>query len=88
MSDDQLIKDVTEHSTTRFVVFVVGGHLYELAFLHTEHYPDQTMVLDLNKNRFGLIDHETLDRPNYLEHVFQINEIDAEKLRARLHELI
>ncbi|WP_163526741.1 DUF3055 domain-containing protein [Halobacillus ihumii] len=88
MSDYQLMKDVTENVTTRFVAFTVGGHQYELAFLRTDHFPDQTMVLDLNKNRFGLLDHEKLDKPNYLEHIFQINEIYAEELRARLHELI
>ncbi|UOR11818.1 DUF3055 domain-containing protein [Halobacillus amylolyticus] len=88
MANYQIFKDETENTTTRFVVFSAGSSRFEFAFLHADQFADKTMLLDLESKRLGLVDHQTLDEPGRLEHIFQMNEIDAEQLRACLHDLI
>ncbi|WP_152526229.1 DUF3055 domain-containing protein [Thalassobacillus devorans] len=80
--------DEQEKSDTRFVSFMGATHRHDLALVKTSRYYGKTLVLDIQGNRFAIIGHDDLEEPGYLEHAFNLNEIDAEELREFLREAI
>ncbi|GGC81516.1 hypothetical protein GCM10007216_10070 [Thalassobacillus devorans] len=80
--------DEKEKSDTRFVSFMGETHRHDLALVKTSRYYGKTLVLDIQGNRFGIIGHDDIEEPGYLEHAFNLTEVDAEELREFLREAI
>lgn len=83
-----LLEDVTQDTSTRFVSFTAGSHRFELAIMKAEYFQDQSLVINLPKNRQGLLDEENINRDGYLEHLFQLSAMEAEELRNYLPYLL
>ncbi|MBN8235510.1 DUF3055 domain-containing protein [Halobacillus kuroshimensis] len=88
MSQRPLLEDVTQDTSTRFVSFTAGSHRFELAIMKAEYFQNQSLVINLPKNRQGLLDEENINRDGYLEHLFQLSAMEAEELRNYLPYLL
>ncbi|MCA1024010.1 DUF3055 family protein [Halobacillus litoralis] len=83
-----LLEDVTQDTSTRFVSFTAGSHRFELAIMKAEYFQNQSLVINLPKNRQGLLDEENINKDGYLEHLFQLSTMEAEELRNYLPYLL
>jgi hypothetical protein len=88
MGERPLIEDVTQDTSTRFVSFTSGSHRFELALMKADYFNDQTMVINLHKNRQALLDLENINKAGHLEHIFQLSAMEAEELRNYLPDLL
>ncbi|ASF40276.1 MULTISPECIES: DUF3055 domain-containing protein [Halobacillus] len=88
MAERPFLEDFTQETSTRFVCFTAGSHRFELALMKADHFNNQTMVINLHKNRQALLDHETISKDGHLEHLFQLSAIEAEELRNYLPDLL
>ncbi|MBA2175754.1 DUF3055 domain-containing protein [Halobacillus locisalis] len=88
MGERPLLEDHTLETRTRFVSFTAGSHRFELALMKAERFNNQTMVINLPKNRQALLDHDTINQDGHLEHLFQLSAMEAEELRNYLPDLL
>lgn len=82
------LEDLTQDTRTRFVSFTTGSHRFELALMKAERFQNQTMVINLHKNRQALLDRDSVNRDGHLEHLFQLSAVEAEELRNYLPDLL
>ena len=80
--------DDTFDTKTRFVSFVGKNERFDLAIVQTDRFYGKVLVLDLQSNRFAIIGSDDLQEPGYIEHVYNLNEEDANELRSFLHEIV
>lgn len=80
--------DEKESTQTRFVSFMGDSHRYDLAIMTTDRYYGKKMVLDIQGNRFAIIGNDDLEDPGYIEHAYNMSEIEADELRDFLGEII
>ncbi|MBO8156761.1 MAG: DUF3055 domain-containing protein [Bacillaceae bacterium] len=80
--------DDTEHTDVRFISFMGEATRYDLAIIKTERYYGKAIVLNIQGNRFAIIGHDDLQEPGYLEHAFNLSEIEADELKEFLSEVI
>ncbi|SFD50211.1 Protein of unknown function [Bacillus sp. OV194] len=80
--------DDTEKSETRFVSFMGTNTRFDLAIVKTGKHYGKSLILDLQGSRFSIIGEDDLEEEGYLEHVFQLNEEDAQELREFLYETL
>ncbi|MGV2621646.1 DUF3055 domain-containing protein [Halobacillus sp. ACCC02827] len=88
MAERPLLEDFTQDTSTRFVSFTAGSHRFELALMKADCFDNQTMVINLPKNRQALLDLENINRAGHLEHMFQLSTMEAEELRTYLPDLL
>jgi hypothetical protein len=88
MSERFFLYDDTVDTKTRFISFMGENLRYDLALLKTDKYYGKTLVLDIQKGKFAILGEDDLEEPGYLEHVYDLNEEDAEELRNFLQETI
>lgn len=88
MGERPLLEDITQNTSTRFVSFTAGNHRFELALMKAEYFNNQTMVINLHKNRQALLDIENINKDGHLEHIFQLSALEAEELRNYLPDLL
>ncbi|MGP4061408.1 DUF3055 domain-containing protein [Halobacillus sp. H74] len=88
MAERPLLEDITQDTSTRFVSFTTGSHRFELALMRAEYFNNQTMVINLPKNRQALLDLENINQDGHLEHMFQLSAMEAEELRNYLPYLL
>ncbi|MFC7063986.1 SAV0927 family protein [Halobacillus seohaensis] len=81
MSKLKVLSDSEEQTNTRFISFTVGSRRYEFAFMKANYFDQDTLVIDLMGNRNYLLNHDTLERKGHIEHVFHMNEMEADQLR-------
>lgn len=89
MSDFDFLYDGKEETTTRFVCFV--GHSlrrFDLAITNTNRFYGKKLVTDMQSGRTAIIGPDDLEEEGYLEHVYQLNEEEAEELRNFLTEVV
>ncbi|WP_181349533.1 DUF3055 domain-containing protein [Thalassobacillus sp. CUG 92003] len=88
MSDERFfLYDEKEATETRFVSFMGDAHRYDLALIASDRYYGKTLVLDLQGNHFAIMGHDDIQEEGYLEHAFNVSEMEAEELREFLLEL-
>ncbi len=73
---------------TRFVSFMGEESRYDFAITITDRFYGKKLVLNLQSNRFAIIGHDDLEEEGYLEHAFQITEVEALELNDFLKEFI
>ncbi len=61
---------------------------FDLAILQTDRHYGKAIVLDILSHRFAIIGSDDLDEPGYLEHIYDLDEENAEELRSFLREII
>jgi hypothetical protein len=89
MSEERFfLYDEKENTEVRFVSFMGDASRYDLAILKTNKYYGKTIVMDLQGNRFSITGEDDLREEGYLEHIFNLTEIEAEELREFLSEII
>lgn len=89
MSDYDFLYDHQEETTTRFVCFVGKAlHRFDLAIMTTTRYYGKKLVIDLQSGRSAVIGPDDLDEEGYLEHVFKLNEEQAQELTEFLSQII
>ncbi|TGB02198.1 DUF3055 domain-containing protein [Halobacillus salinus] len=88
MEQHAFLEDLTQDTRTRFVSFTAGSHRFELALMKAERFPNQTMVINLHKNRQALLDQDSIKVDGHLEHLFQLSAVEAEELRNYLPDLL
>lgn len=81
--------DGTEETKTRFVCFV-GETLrrFDLAITSTNRFYGKKLVTDLQGGRTAVIGPDDLEEEGYLEHVFKLNEEEAQELREFLELIV
>lgn len=80
--------DDTLDTKTRFVGFAGKTERFDLAIVQTDRFYGKVLVLDLQSNRYAIIGSDDLQEPGYIEHVYNLNEEDANELRSFLHEIV
>ncbi|MGG3843507.1 DUF3055 domain-containing protein [Anoxybacillus kestanbolensis] len=80
--------DDTVDTKTRFVGFAGKTERFDLAIVQTDRFYGKVLVLDLQSNRYAIIGSDDLQEPGYIEHVYNLNEEDANELRSFLHEIV
>lgn len=87
MGDHYLYNDLID-TKTRFVSFLGENSRFDLAITITDRFYGKKLVLNLQSNRFAIIGHDDLEEEGYLEHAFQITEVEAAELSTFLMEVI
>ncbi|MCP8617751.1 DUF3055 domain-containing protein [Salirhabdus salicampi] len=80
--------DETENTEVRYVSFMGEASRYDIAVMSTDRYYGKKIVIDIQGNRFAIIGADDLKEPGYLEHTFNLSEIEADELREFLYEVI
>jgi len=88
VSERFFLYDEMTDTKTRFVSFVGKKQRFDLAIVQTDRFFGKYLVLDMLGNRFSIIGQDDLEEEGYLEHVFHLDEEDAEELRSFLFELV
>jgi len=89
MSEDQFfLYDDQEETNTRFVSFMGEAHRYDLAIMTTDRYYGKKIVIDLQGSHYAIIGQDDVEEPGYLEHVYNLAEVEAEELREFLRQVI
>ncbi|SFS65609.1 DUF3055 domain-containing protein [Marininema halotolerans] len=89
MSNEDLffLYDESEDTRTRFVSFVGQTSRFDLGITVTSRFYGKLLVSNLQSNRFAIIGHDDLEEPGYLEHVYNLNEEEAQELKDFLYTL-
>ncbi|SES65316.1 Protein of unknown function [Salinibacillus kushneri] len=80
--------DEKEQADIRYVSFMGQDSRYDLAIITTDRYYGKKLIMDLLGSRFAIIGEDDLKEEGYLEHAFNLSEIEAEELREFLFEVI
>ena len=89
MTDDRFyLYDEAEETKTRYVSFMGTSARFDLGIMQTDRYYGKNLVFDIQSGRFAIIGQDDLEEPGYLEHVFNLNEEDAQDLREFLEETV
>lgn len=89
MSNERtFLYDEIERAEIRYVSFMGEATRYDLAIIQTDRYYGKSIVLNIQGNRFAIIGQDDLKEPGYLEHAFNLSEIEAEELKEFLTEVI
>lgn len=88
MGERFYLYDDTVNAAVRFVSFVGERQRFDLALMETDRFYGKYVVLDLQSNRFAILGRDDLEEPGYLEHAYQLDEQDANDLRAFLAECL
>lgn len=88
-SQFDFLYDHSEDTTTRFVCFV-GETLqrFDLAITSTNRFYGKKLITDIQGGRTAIIGPDDLEEPGYLEHVYKLDEEQAEELRTFLVEIV
>lgn len=83
------LSDSTESTSTRFVTFI-GGSLkrFDLAVTTTSRFYGKKLVADMQNGRTAILGTDDLDEEGYLEHLFSLNEEEADELRTFLFQVL
>lgn len=83
------LSDTTEETSTRFICFI-GESLkrFDLAITTTSQFYGKKLVTDLQLGKTAIIGPDDLEQEGYLEHVFKINEEEAEELTSFLSQIV
>lgn len=87
--DLDFLSDSTESTSTRFVTFI--GHSlkrFDLAVTTTNRFYGKKLVMDLQNGKTAILGSDDVEEEGYLEHIFGINEEEANELRIFLHQVI
>ncbi len=90
MSNDiDFLSDSTEDTSTRFVTFVTGNlNRFDLVITTTNRFYGKKLVTDMQKGVTAIIGPDDLEEEGYLEHVFRLNEEEAQDLYLFLLEIV
>lgn len=89
MSKDRFfVFDEQEETQTRFVSFMGEYHRYDLAITSTNRFQGKKIVMDLQGSHYAILGHDNVEESGYLEHVFNLSEVETEELREFLKEVI
>ncbi|MDC3412358.1 DUF3055 domain-containing protein [Aquibacillus sp. 3ASR75-11] len=78
------IIDETELMKSRIVSFKGYYHRYDLIIFQSDRFKGKQLVVDLQSNRFSLLDQVTLEEEALLEHDLNYTEVEADDLRRFL----
>ncbi|MFC4076105.1 DUF3055 domain-containing protein [Salinithrix halophila] len=89
MSNEDLffLYDDAEETKTRFVSFAGETCRFDLGITVTNRFYGKLIVFNIQSNRFAIIGQDDLEEPGYLEHVYGIDEGEAEELKQFLYTL-
>jgi len=88
MGERFYLYDDTVQAAVRFVSFVGERQRFDLALIKTDRFYGKSVVLDMQSNRFAILGRDDLEEPGYLERAYQLDEQDANDLRAFLDECL
>lgn len=86
--DPYVILDEQESVETRFISFKGEFYRYDLAVMSSERFGSDKLVMNLNENKFILLNKESLEERGYLEHTLQLTDMVADDLRSFLRNII
>ncbi|CAM4240481.1 Protein of uncharacterised function (DUF3055) [Paenibacillus macerans] len=87
--DLDFLSDSTEDTSTRFVTFI-GSSLrrFDLAVTTTNRFYGKKLVTDLQSGKTAILGTDDLDEEGYLEHVYGLDEEEAEEMRSFLYQVV
>ncbi|MFC0523866.1 DUF3055 domain-containing protein [Pontibacillus salicampi] len=89
MADERFfLYDDTEDTKTRFVSFSGSSHRYDLAVMTSDRYYGKKIVIDLQGSHYAILGQDDVEEEGYLEHAYNLTEVEAEELREFLREII
>ncbi|GAB1533324.1 MULTISPECIES: DUF3055 domain-containing protein [Brevibacillus] len=80
--------DEAEDTRTRFVSFTGEATRFDLAITTTNRFYGKALVINIQNGRSAIIGHDDLEEEGYLEFAFNLNESEAEELKAFLEAAI
>jgi len=88
MADLFYLYDDTEETKTRFVSFMAEATRFDLVITATNRFYGKKLVINVQNGRSAIIGHDDLDEEGYLEYAFNLNEEEAQELKAFLETII
>jgi hypothetical protein len=89
MSELDFLSDSTEETTTRYVTFISPAlNRFDLAVMSTNRFYGKKLVMDMQRGICAIIGPDDLEEEGYLQHVFRLNEEEAQDLCDFLQEVI
>ncbi|MED1781870.1 DUF3055 domain-containing protein [Brevibacillus fortis] len=80
--------DDAEDTRTRFVSFTGEATRFDLAITTSNRFYGKAIVINIQNGRSAIIGHDDLEEEGYLEFAFNLNEREAEELKAFLETAI
>ncbi|KMZ44494.1 MULTISPECIES: DUF3055 domain-containing protein [Bacillales] len=80
--------DEAEDTRTRFVSFTGEATRFDLAITTTNRFYGKALVINIQNGRSAIIGQDDLEEEGYLEFAFNLNESEAEELKAFLEAAI
>lgn len=79
--------DEPEDTKTRFVSFMGEATRFDLAITTTNRFYGKMIVINIQNGRSAIIGTDDLEEEGYLEFAFNLNEKEAEELKAFLETI-
>lgn len=81
MEETDILYDMTEATSTRFVCFIGPSmRRFDLALTQSGHFFGKTMVTDLQAGITAILAADDLEQEGYLAHVYKLTEEEAIEL--------
>lgn len=84
----EYLKDETITREIRYVSFMSSLKRYDFAFMKNDENPDKYTVINLQKNRFAVLDKDDLSKKGDIEHTFHESQMEADEIREFLKEVL
>lgn len=82
------IIDRSEEANIHFVSFKGSMDRFDLAIIYSPSFQNEKVILDLHTNKYGTLNHQTIDEENMVEHAFQYNPIEADEFRKFMKPIL
>ncbi|MUV39211.1 hypothetical protein JNUCC1_03084 [Lentibacillus sp. JNUCC-1] len=84
----ELIKDQTVQKDVRYVSVMGDYNRYDVALMTHTVDKNKIFVIDLNKNRYALVDQDKVGSQAEIAHLFQVSGFEAEELISFLKSIL
>lgn len=85
---DMYLYDDDESSQVQFVGFVGEYSRYDLMLIQTDRHFGKTMVLNMQKNKFGIIGTDDLEEEGYIAYILGVTENEGNEITEYLNQVI
>jgi len=89
MAEMDFLSDSTEETTTRFVTLITPKlNRFDLVITTTNRFYGKKLVTDMQQGITAVIGPDDLDKEGYIEHIFKLDEEQAEELTHFLEQIV
>ena len=89
MSDMFFLYEDEESSRIKYISFIgESNYRFDLAIIQTDRFFGKKLIVNIQSGRTGIVGHDDLEEPGFLENTFQLNEVEAQELYQYLVQIL